>query len=91
MAPKKTVQTWAAEYDRQLRADDKRFNRYVHIVHQDGSTMFFTYAFLVSVNHWLVAFTEHTGFHLFHKDDLEFYSQFETRVSVEKIDAQNII
>jgi len=67
----------ALKRDAKLRADDDRFNNYVQIIHEDGSAMFFHYAFLESWGDWLMCFTEHNGLHVFPKCDLERWAEFE--------------
>lgn len=60
----------AAEYDKSLKATDKRLQGYVHLVHQDGSTFYWASAFLLTTGDFWVIFTEHHGFHVYHKDDV---------------------
>lgn len=60
-----------------VRADDPRMNRRVHIIHQDGSSLIFTYAYMVRCHNWLFVFTEHQGPHYFSINDLSYYSQSE--------------
>jgi len=46
-------------------------DRMVKVIHQDGSAMFFSYAFALSYENWYFVLTEHNGYHLYNKDDCE--------------------
>jgi hypothetical protein len=52
--------------------DAGSFNGAIQVVHQDGSTMFFNYAFAEEFEKWWLVFTEHCGHHAFYTDDLSF-------------------
>jgi len=83
----------AKNYDKNLRADDCKFNRAVQIIHEEGTTYFFHSAFLMTwkdpatqhdpknaaerQGEWLIVFTEHQGFHVFSYDELLGYAEFE--------------
>ena len=74
------IQEWAAEEDKRLLASDPRLRGSVLVVHDEGSVFAFQNAFLVQVNdEWIVAFTEHQGFHVWLEEDLLWYAQFEKR------------
>lgn len=67
----KKIQKRAQNYDATLRADDKRFQRSVTMIHEDGTTLNFQSAFLMTVDQeWIVVFTEHHSYHVYHKEDL---------------------
>jgi len=58
----------------------------VQVVHQDGSTMFFHYAFAERFEQWWLVFTEHCGYHAFYNDDLESISYFVQKPVSEEDD-----
>jgi hypothetical protein len=73
------IKALVADMDRSLRSDDPRLHRSsVLIVHEDGSSMFFRFAFMVRHGNWLLVFTEHQGSHSFAINDLESYFTLET-------------
>lgn len=79
----------ALKRNAKLRADDSRFNGCVKIIHEDGSIMFFHYAFLESWGEYLLCFTEHNGVHAFPKADLESWAEFDrTRVGDQYDDSE---
>lgn len=55
--------------DRQLTAD--QFNTEFEVLHQDGSYFRLPLAFVEEDDEVLYVYTEHTGFFLFYKEDLE--------------------
>lgn len=79
------VRKVAEAYDKKLRANDPRFRRQVHIIHEDGSVTNYDSAFLMKIadkhvtmqtsdySYWIVCFTEHHGLHINHSDDLLLY------------------
>lgn len=84
MTSAREAQTWAAAYDKKLLATDGRFRRSVVLVHEEGSTLHFRYAFLVRVDDFLFCFAEHHGYHFYHVEDLSFWAQYEP-VPVEDV------
>lgn len=54
------------KYDKKLSASDPRFNGCVQISFEDGSNMYFNYAFYIFVKKKkrLIVFTEHCGWHV---------------------------
>lgn len=66
----------ASEYDKTLLATDPRFRRSVVLYHEDGSTFHWDSAFLMRKEEWIMVFTEHHRFHVYHADDVE-YRQFQ--------------
>lgn len=48
----------------------ERFRFKVLVRHEDGSTMFFEDAYSILFEQYLLVYTEHTGNHIFHVDDL---------------------
>ena len=67
----------ALELDKQLRADDSRFSGSVLLAHQDGSIMFWEYAFCERHDEWWFVFTEHHGNHVYHHEDLERIKEYQ--------------
>lgn len=65
------IQKIASAYDKMLKSTDKRFNNEVYVCHQDGSEFTLMHAFAVKYYEWVICFTEHCGFIIFHKDDVE--------------------
>lgn len=66
----------AEKIDKNLRADDPRLRRAVMIQHEEGTQLFFMYAFLMKWKNWIFVFTEHHSFHIYDKDDLNGYWEF---------------
>lgn len=69
----RAAHAWAEQEDKKLRADDPRFNLFVYMVHEDGSMMLYTSAFVVKYpdnEEFVCIFTEHHGFHVEALDDL---------------------
>lgn len=60
-----------------LRADDPRFRRSVYLLHEEGTTFLWRYAFALLFEEWYVIFTEHHGTHVYHESDLAGLLQFE--------------
>lgn len=66
------IETWAAKYDAQLRADDPRLRGAVHLIHDEGTVVFLMYAFIVQVGDWLVTFSEHHGHAIYGVDEVSY-------------------
>lgn len=80
--PLQKIKEKAEAYDKALLATDTRFQRSVRLLHEDGSVMLWNHAFLMSIeNEWIVCFTEHHGFHVYHETDLIGYRQYATFIS----------
>ena len=62
-----------------LSVCDFRSDRAVRIEHEDGSIIFFTHAFALSHEEWYFVFTEHNGYHLYHKEDVILYEYREVK------------
>lgn len=56
-----------------LEAQD--FTKTVHVSHHDGSTLAFHWAFAVASGDYVAVFTEHHGYHLFHREDIKSYRE----------------
>jgi len=93
----KKIHKIAKKIDDNLRADDLRLSHVVHLVHEDGSIFHWDNAFLIEYydkdhpywggtkypGQWVFVFSEHHGFHVFARNEVENFRQFK-RVSVEK-------
>ena len=70
----------AKEYDKNLLCTYSRLRHSVRIIHEDGSILFFEDAFLMKHNdsegEWIIIFTEHHGFHVYHGTELYNYTEF---------------
>ena len=86
------VEELAKAYDKTLRADDRRFAGAVKLVDEDGSVVFYEYAFLLSYRSkpgtWIMVFTEHHGFHVFDENSLLLYAQYGSRLPVDTFPAE---
>jgi hypothetical protein len=84
----KKVYALAERTDFQLRSTMSLFNRSVKIVHLDETFVFYENAFLmkrVQDKHlFIIAFTEHQGFHVFHACDLQSYRQYDACIPAEE-------
>lgn len=56
-----------------LQAND--FTKVVTIHHQDGSKLVFRHAFTVTATEHQAVFTEHHGYHVFHREDVVLVSE----------------
>jgi len=70
------IKTYAGEYDRKLLATDPRFRRSVLIAHEDGSIFYIDSAFLMQKEEWILMFSEHHSYRVFHKSDLLHYTEY---------------
>jgi hypothetical protein len=52
-----------------LQAPD--FDRAVTVRHRDGSVLVYRHAFTVALDDYHGVFTEHHGYHVFHREDVE--------------------
>jgi len=66
----------AAEINGKLLATDPRFSRAVKIIHEEGTVLFFDYAFVERHEDWVFIFAEHHGHHVYHESDVQYY-QYE--------------
>lgn len=89
------VEKLAAKLDAQLRADDKRLNGAVHLVHMDTTSLFFDRAFALYVRSgeeledeepaFLVVLSEHHGHHVYRNDDLRIVRTYKMGAAIEEI------
>lgn len=68
----KEAEQYVARYDKKLKASDKRFDRCVRLVLDDGSIFDWDSAFAVEIDdgNFLAVFTEHHGFYVHHHSDV---------------------
>jgi len=60
----------AMAYGKTLTVLDPRFRRALHLVHADGTSMFFASAFAATWKEFVIVFTEHHGYFAYDKEDL---------------------
>lgn len=71
------VRALAEEYDKRLLATDPRFRRSVLLLHQDGSIFRVDSAFLMQKGAWILMFSEHHGYHVYHQEDLLYFAEVQ--------------
>jgi len=81
----KQVRARVKEYDAKLRADDPRFRRSVQVIHEEGTTMYFEWAFVVKVDNFYVIFAEHHEMLIYSDDEVQVIQRGE-RIPVEELD-----
>lgn len=59
-----------------LRADHPAFRRTVYLLHEEGTTFLWRYAFALRLEDWWLIFTEHHGTHVYHESDIAGILQF---------------
>jgi hypothetical protein len=69
----KEAKEFADEYDKTITISDLK--DFVYIVHGDFTTALFTNAFAINYNEWYFIFSEHNGYHIYHKEDLRRINQ----------------
>jgi len=74
----------AAEMNKTLLATDPRLRRAVKIIHDEGTVLFFDYAFAENHEDWVFIFTEHHGHHVYHESDVLVY-QYERIYDDEEV------
>ena len=78
----RAIHAAAAAYSDKLRADDVRLRRSVLLIHEEGTTMLFRKAFRMTTGRdYVVVFTEHHGFHIYHNDEVHSLFQFQDVVN----------
>lgn len=65
----------AGQYDDTLPSTDPRFRRSVLLIHDDGSIFIIKSSFLMKKDEWLVVFSEHHPFSIYHVDSLISYRE----------------
>ena len=81
----KKAMEFADEYDRGLKATDKRLNRCALVVCDDGSRFFVQSAFLVRKGDFIIMIAEHYQTHVFHEDDVQYCAQFGEAFEIEEV------
>ena len=64
----------AEEIDKTIRADDPRLSGAVKIIHEEGSLLFLDGAFSEECGDWYFIFSEHHGFFVYNKDDVNIFN-----------------
>lgn len=64
-----------SDFAKNLTAYHPGFRNSVYIRHDDGSTMFWEHAFIRYVDSYVFVFTEHNDYHIFSKDDLDWWRE----------------
>lgn len=88
-SPYKDAEVFAREYDKKLKATDFHSKNCVYILHEEGTQLFYKSAFLKTWKDYVLVFTEHHGFHVYHKTDLVSYLQLSSTDVECAIDKQN--
>ena len=55
---------------------NKDFDSRVILTYEDGSTFKFNYAFYIKLSIYIVVFTEHLGYYIFYKDEVDCVRQY---------------
>lgn len=76
----------AKEADKKLTAYDFHYHEMVLIQHEDGAILTWRSAFLREWKDYVFVFTEHHGYHVYHKSDLEEWRQFQVVDSKKLVD-----
>lgn len=61
----------ANQYSGTVRADDSRMRGSVLVLHEEGTTLYFRYAFALKLGEYIVIITEHHGTHVYADDDVK--------------------
>jgi hypothetical protein len=69
----KAVDELAKAYDIKLRSDDPRFRNGVMVIHEEGTVLYFEWAFAIKLQNWYVIFTEHHRWHVYDEDDVKVF------------------
>ena len=64
----------AKERDKQLTTRDFKPGEAVILHHEEGTQLFYRSAFLERWKDWVLVFTEHHGFHVYHRSDLSYHA-----------------
>lgn len=90
MTNREEAKQWAEKYDSALTAKDKRFNKAVLVVDEEGTVLMFQNAFAVmrevgsnlEYSTYIYVFTEHHGFHVYSSEDVNVI-QYSGREGIE--------
>jgi len=68
----------AYERDKNLTCDQPgMFAHTVHVVHQDGSTVFLMHAHVEKDGPYYMVFSEHVGWLVFHEEDIDHIREYD--------------
>jgi hypothetical protein len=84
----KTVDELAKAYDDKLRADDPRFLNGVMVIHEEGTVLYFEWAFAMKIQNWYVIFTEHHRWHVYDEEDVQVFMRGH-RVEIPILESLN--
>ncbi len=85
----KEVEEKAEEINKILRCDYPGFGGIVHIVHEDGTSLLYKNAFMVTYKGCVIVFSEHNGIYVNSTDDLMLYENMNAKT--ESLDENKII
>jgi hypothetical protein len=77
-----SVHAVAKRLDDELSAYEFKWDQAVEVNDEEGTKFFFVNAFCLEYNDWLMVFTEHQRFHVFHQDELTSWQAW-TRTDTE--------
>ena len=86
MIPISKAEDRAKDIEAYLQATDPRFRRALNIVFDDGTSLLFQDAFIVEWKEYYLIFTEHHRFHVYHKDDVLHFQQYNRIYEVERVE-----
>lgn len=66
----KEAQVIAEKYDQRLTMHDPRFRLSAKLVHADGSELYYESAFIMLCEDFIIVFTAHHKFHIYHYEDV---------------------
>jgi hypothetical protein len=66
----------AADYNHNLLATDVIFTRSAEVTHADDSYFRWRHSSIMTKENWVIVFTEHFGFHLFERSDLQTFRHY---------------
>jgi hypothetical protein len=67
----------AQEINKELHANDPRFNRAVLLIDEEGSIFFYRSAFVLARGKWILVFAEHHRAEAFHREELQVCKQYD--------------
>lgn len=85
----RAIDELAKAYDIRLRADDPRFRNGVMVMHEEGTVLYFEWAFAIKLHNWYVIFTEHHRWHVYDEDDVQIFMR-GPRVEIPVLDSLDV-
>ena len=79
----------ADKVDKTLQPGDSRYSRYVQMIDNEGSVMFYKNAFLLKHGDWILCFTEDHGYFVYHMQDLEIFREFTLVDTLEEYEEED--